>query len=131
MISIIPSNLSCSATDVNVSGIAELNVHANQTAPIFSIHTATARRNSLRPPTRSIARSDIPSHRREAAAMKPQFRIGKPDVQNVPLLSDMHAAWCVVQDSTSHGICKKTCRLPGSNRPTSNYTGLTSSVFTL
>lgn len=111
-----------SATDTDVSGIAEFRVRADQSAPIPHIHTATFRRTNPHPPSRCIAGSDIPVRNKGAAAMEPQLTIGEIDVRICTRFGG------VIQDLTSHEIWSRTRLLPGISPSLNNYTGLKFSV---
>lgn len=87
------NNLARSATDANVSGIAESRVLTDRPAQIPPVYAATSRRTNRLLSSLYIAGSNIPAHRREAAAMEPQFTIGQPVAQNEPLLFATYAAW--------------------------------------
>lgn len=82
-------NSTGSATETNVSGIAESCVSTDQQIPISPVHIATSRPANPHPPIRRIDDRNIPTRCSKAAVMDLLFTIGAPEVQNVILLPDI------------------------------------------
>lgn len=82
-----------SATDANVSGIANSRLPTDQPAPVPPIHASTFLRINLFSSSRRMAGSNIPARHREAALMELHFAIGEPHVRKAPLHSSMDMAW--------------------------------------
>lgn len=61
-----------SATDANMSRIAESRVPIDQTPLVPSVHIVTSRRTDALHPSSRIAGSDIPACHKNTAAMKRQ-----------------------------------------------------------
>lgn len=90
----MPSSSSGSATNANVSRIAEFRVSADEPASILPINTVISCRTDLFSPSHRIAGGDIPARYLEAPLMESRNTIEKPNVRNAPSSPDLYAT-CV------------------------------------
>lgn len=87
------SELICSATDSSESRIAESQVRANIIATTLYACIFRSRRINFLPPFRRILESNVLTRRGEAAVMKPNHSVKKPNVWAVVLTFALRATW--------------------------------------